>query len=1054
MVASLVLGVFPIVQPYSSGSALAACTGNAIVCENQNAGTPQTTWDISGSGDPTIQGFATDISYNKGDTVTFKISTPASGYAITIYRMGYYQGNGARQIAQVTPSAALPQTQPACKSDTTTGLVDCGNWAPSATWSIPTTAVSGIYFARLARTDTGGASHIHFIVRDDSSTSQLLFQTSDTTWQAYNQYGGNSLYTGSGPGSSGRAYKVSYNRPFATRGQGSGFGTSDFVWYAEYPMVRFLEANGYDISYFTDLDSDRRGTLIKNHKVFLSVGHDEYWSGNQRANVEAARDAGVNLAFFSGNEIFWKTRWENSTDGTNTAYRTLVTYKETHANAVIDPADPPTWTGTWRDPRFSPPADGGRPENALSGTIYMVDRGSTAISVSSDEGKLRLWRNTAAANLSPGSSLTLAQDTLGYEWDMDLDNGFRPAGLIDLSTTTLGVPAYVLDYGTNTGTGTATHHLTLYRAASGALVFSAGTVQWSWGLDPRHDVTPDAGSATPDLNMQQATINLLADMGAQPQSVQAGLVAATASSDTTPPTSTITSPATGANVPLGTPLTLTGTATDSGGGAVGGVEVSVDGGATWHPASGRQNWMYAWTPTTAATVTLLSRATDDSGNIQSSATGVTVHATGALACPCSLFSSTATPQVADANDSTPVELGVKFSSDTSGYITGIRFYKGATNTGTHVGSLWSSTGSLLSSATFTSESASGWQQVSFATPVQIEANTLYVASYHTNVGQYSLDSLALASSSVDKAPLHAPFSAAVGGNGLFAYGATTTFPNQSYNATNYWVDVVFSTTLTASPTTISNVATSNLASTSATVTWNTNNPASSQVMFGTTASYGSSTTLDSTLVSSHSQNLSGLSASTTYHYQVQSKDSGGTLVTSNDLTFTTPAAPSCPCSIWSSTATPATADANDSNAVELGVKFTSDTTGYITGIRFYKGTTNTGTHVGSLWTSTGSLLASATFTGETTSGWQQVSFSTPVQIQANTTYVASYHTNVGQYAVTGGAFTSAGVESPPLHALSTTAGNGNGVFIYGASAFPNQSFNGGNYWVDVVFSTN
>ena len=115
------------------------------------------------------------------------------------------------------------------------------------------------------------------------------------------------------------------------------------------------------------------GNLISNHKALLSIGHDEYWSGGQRANVESARNAGVHLAFFSGNEVFWKTRWENSIDGSGTTYRTLVCYKETHANAVIDPQDPPTWTGTWRDPRFSPPADGGRPENELTGTIFTVN---------------------------------------------------------------------------------------------------------------------------------------------------------------------------------------------------------------------------------------------------------------------------------------------------------------------------------------------------------------------------------------------------------------------------------------------------------------------------------------------------------------------------------------------------------------------------------------------------------------------------------------------------------------------------------------------------------
>ena len=176
-----------------------------------------------------------------------------------------------------------------------------------------------------------------------------------------------------------------------------GDSAHDFVFNAEYPMVRWLEANGYDVSYFTDVDSDRNGTLIKNHQVFMSNGHDEYWSGGQRVNVEAARDAGTNLAFFSGNEIFWKTRWESSIDGSGTAYRTLVCYKETHANAVIDPRDPPTWTGTWRDPRFSPPADGGRPENALAGTIFMVNDGATtAIKVPAADGKMRFCATRAS----------------------------------------------------------------------------------------------------------------------------------------------------------------------------------------------------------------------------------------------------------------------------------------------------------------------------------------------------------------------------------------------------------------------------------------------------------------------------------------------------------------------------------------------------------------------------------------------------------------------------------------------------------------------------------
>ena len=604
---------------------------NDIVCENSKPGNQLSDWQIGGSGDPTIQGFATDVSVTQGSTISFKINTTAKAYTIGIFRLGYYQGLGARQVASVTPSATLPQTQPACMTDATTNLYDCGNWAVSASWQVPANATSGIYFAVLVRPDTGGASQIFFIVRNDSSHSDILYQTSDETWQAYNSYGGHSLYgqlqTFDLPN---RAYKVSYNRPVITRDFANESAT--FVFGAEYPMIRWLEANGYDVTYFTGIDAARNGTLIQNHKIYISSGHDEYVSGPQRTNIEAARDAGVNLAFFSGNEVFWKTRLENSIDGTNTPNRTLVCYKETLANAVIDPEDPPTWTGTWRDPRFSPPADGGHPENALSGTIFMVDGpgtdnpGNQSIQVPAADGKMRFWRNTTIANLSSGQTATLPAGTLGYEWDEDLDNGSRPAGLFDLSTASYTFTVdLLLDYGATYGAGSATHHMTMHRASSGALVFGAGTVQWSWGLDNNHDNSFFSPNPNPDQDMQQATVNLFADMGVQPGSLQGGLLFATKSTDTTPPTSTITAPTAGANLSLGNVVTITGTATDSGGGVVGGVEVSIDGGQTWHPAQGRASWTYNWTILTAGSITIKSRAVDDSGNLETPSAGVTVN---------------------------------------------------------------------------------------------------------------------------------------------------------------------------------------------------------------------------------------------------------------------------------------------------------------------------------------------------------------------------------------------------------------------------------------------
>ena len=575
--------LFILMNACGAASAFATCDApaNPIEAENCLPGNPPGQWYVVGAGSSNIQGFTTDISVNVGQTVFFKINTSAAAYSINIYRIGYYRGNGARFVASVSPSVALPQSQPPCLWDGSTGLTDCGNWAVSASWTVPSTATSGVYFAQLTRQDTGEASPMLFVVRNDASHSDILAQTSDTSWHAYNDYGGYSFYSGE----LGRAYKVSYNRPFNVPNM--------YAWFfsAEYPMIRWLEANGYDVSYFTGVDTDRNGALITQHRVFISIGHDEYWSGGQRAHVEAARASGVNLAFFSGNEIFWKTRWESSIDGTNTPYRTLVCYKETLANRVIDPADPPIWTGMWRDSRFSPPADGGRPENALSGTSFLVNEvRRDSITVPQADGRMRFWRNTSIASLAPGQVATLPAGVLGYEWDVDADNGFRPAGLVPLSTTTLTVPTCLIGYNSS-GTCSATHHLTFYRAASGALVFGAGTVQWSWGLDNNHaidNITPT------DLNMQQATVNILADMGVQPAALQRGLFPATPSTDTTPPQSTITSPASGSAAGPGSTVTISGTAVDSGGGVVGAVEVSVDGGNTAPCCGSRELELYIY----------------------------------------------------------------------------------------------------------------------------------------------------------------------------------------------------------------------------------------------------------------------------------------------------------------------------------------------------------------------------------------------------------------------------------------------------------------------------
>ena len=668
-----------------------AAPANKIVAENCKSGHDSTEWDINANGDPSIQGFATDISVNHGETIAFKVRTSSPKYRIDLYRMGYYQGLGARRVATIAPSASLPQQQPACTNDYPVKLVDCGNWAVSASWAVPADAVSGVYVARLVREDPDPnptwrtdnsqeapvprpvprpqayganglgklrnpikeprASHIIFVVRDDEGKSNVLMQTSDQTWEVYNPWGGASSYTGLvqglATGQANRAFKLSYNRPFQNRP--STFSVIDWYFNAEYPMTRFLEANGYDVSYFTGVDAARRGDKIKDHRLYLSVGHDEYWSAEQRRNVEAARDqAGVNLAFFSGNEVFWKIRYENSIDGSNAPYRTIGIYKETHSRiaddgqlrqgAKIDPMKN-VWTGTWRDSSaFNP--EGPQPENALTGTIFTVNAWrNEPLEVPAEFAKMRFWRNTDVARLKAGEKAILGKGILGHEWDEDLDNGFRPKGLIHLSRTTVHDLQYIQDFGSVYDSGTATHTLTLYKAPSGALVFGAGTVQWSWGLDDFHDSPSEipAQSANrysirvgkdlhgPVKAIQQATVNLFADMGVQPATLLRGLVPATRSTDAMTPVARIVSPLDGGSVG-GPVVNIQGTADDLGGGVVGGVEVSVDGGLRWHPAQGRERWSYAWTvPAGVTSATILCRAADDSGNLGEHGAKVTVR---------------------------------------------------------------------------------------------------------------------------------------------------------------------------------------------------------------------------------------------------------------------------------------------------------------------------------------------------------------------------------------------------------------------------------------------
>ncbi len=770
---------------------------NSIVTENALPGNPASQWDISGIGDPDLQGFATDISVNKGSDIGFKIrGNTVSSCNIKIYRLGYYQGNGAREIADL--GTVSISAQPECISNTSTGLIDCGNWSQTSSWSVPSTAVSGIYIAKISRIGDpqNRASHIVFIVRDDAATVDLLFKTSDATWQAYNTYGGNDFYQGTVPGyPGGRAVKISYNRPFYTRA-----GGEDWLFRSEYPMIRWLERNGYSLKYTTDLDMERTPLDLSKFSVFLSVGHDEYWSANERNSVENARDNGKHLAFFSGNEVYWKTRWENSVDGSNTPQRTLVCYKEgtlgeNACNGKCDPTS--TWTGLWRNgnPAQYPGSDGYKPENSLTGTISWRDS-TGSIKVPSTFKTNRFWRNSPISTIADGSTAILPLGTLGYEWSWENPayQQYYPNKRILLSSTSFNGKY---------------HKLSLYRHSSGALVFGAGTVQWSWGLSSTHD----GGNMAASLSMQQATVNLLADMNAQPATLQVDLTPATASSDVTAPALTVTGPAENATVTNHLSVTVSGTASDIDG-IVAGVEYSLDGGTTWQVAEGTTNWNFTFIPSSAGTLSVRIRGFDDSGNSPApgAETILNLNVTdGAITGPYSLFPATNPGGSTSRDQINGAILGMKFRSSVNGYITGVRFYKASNDVGSHQGLLFTAGGTLLAQAAFTAETASGWQEVTFSTPVAITANTSYVVAYLSSKGYYSYVEGYFLTSHYN-GPITAMADGTDGKNGLIFYENVPVLPTNSYNSSSYLVDLVFNATVPADvtpPTVVSNTPVTN-----------------------------------------------------------------------------------------------------------------------------------------------------------------------------------------------------------------------------------------------------
>ena len=452
----------------------------------------------------------------------------------------------------------------------------------------------------------------------------------------------------------------------------------------------------------------------------------------------------------------------------------------------------------------------------------------------------------------------------------------------------------------------------------------------------------------------------------------------------------------------------------------------------------------------------------------------------APACPCSIFTASIDPG-SEATDTTPsgVNLGIKFQSDTAGFIKAIRFYKHIDNTGTHTGQLWNADGTmLLGSAVFTNETATGWQEVALNPPAPITPGTTYVASYFApnRAWPHNLDYFA--QFGVDSPPLHV--GAGAGNNGQYFYSNSPAFPSNfpPDHPTNYMVDVVFDTT-DAATTTSPQVASITPAATTG-VDPNTNiditfdREVDATTINGTNVQLldASNNVVPSTVTYPNLAFLRTatiiptpvLTLSAQYSVVVTNgvKDLAGNAATPFSASFTTSATlPTygCPCSLWNLTL-PAGVSVNQSpstDPVNLGTKFQSDATGYIKGIRFYKEGANNGITTVFLWTADGTLLASKQFpAGNSDTGWQEVQFDTSVAITRHTTYIAAYHTAVGAWAQSRPGFfeTSPWVNSP-LRALQSFFHNGNGLFASGpAGLFPSTDpTDAPNYWVDPIFDT-
>jgi hypothetical protein len=446
-----------------------------ILSENRRPGT--TSWCIAPTAGSDIEGFASKASARAGDVVSLYVSTGEPTFHVEAFRLGFYGGLGGRRVWRSDEVAGRRQATPPPASPT--NLVEA-RWQPSLSFHVAADWVPGAYLLKLMGSE-GSQSYVPLVVRDDASTAALVLQLPVATWQAYNTWGGHSLYYGPGREYATRARVVSFDRPYVRNR-----GAADLLQGGDQSFIALVERLGLDVTYWTDLDLDRRAELLARHRGLVVLGHDEYWSTGMRDAAEEARDAGVNLFFVEANDAFRHIRWAASPLGPG---RRVIAYKD----AAEDPlrgVDDAEVTVDWRQPPVS------RPESSLLGAAFACGQVFTDMTVA-DAGAWPFW----GTGLRAGDRLP---DLVGFAEVDGVDPSLpTPADLQVLARSP----------GTCRGRATVSD-MTYYTARSGAGVLDTGTTAWAYRLDLPCVLADRCGPTSRMVG--DITRNVLAVFGAGP----------------------------------------------------------------------------------------------------------------------------------------------------------------------------------------------------------------------------------------------------------------------------------------------------------------------------------------------------------------------------------------------------------------------------------------------------------------------------------------------------------------------------------------------------------